>query len=151
MTLELPARIPDSTKNAQFPADGGLDIILVTTKLYLMASTLELIAGPRRQRLLQLMWDRERTAGDLAAQFDVTFGAISQHLRLLSDANLVEVRRVGRSRIYRAKKESFGPLAAALQVMWSDQLAKLKQLAESEIAATTGHHVDDLDSDKEKK
>jgi len=116
-----------------------------------MPSTLELIADPRRQRLLQLVWDEERSAGDLAAQFDVTFGAISQHLRILSDANLVEVRRVGRSRMYRAKKETLGPLAAALQSMWSDQLARLKQLAEREAAGNPVANQADENRNKEQR
>jgi DNA-binding transcriptional ArsR family regulator len=97
-----------------------------------MSAALKAIAEPRRQRILQLVWDRERTAGEIAAQFDVTFGAVSQHLRVLLEAGVVEQRRDGRRRWYRSNKQALGPLAAALEVMWGDRLAKLKMLAEAE-------------------
>jgi DNA-binding transcriptional ArsR family regulator len=42
----------------------------------------------------------ERAAGELAEPFQMTFGAISQHLRVLEDAELVSVRREGRNRLY---------------------------------------------------
>ena len=90
------------------------------------------ISEPRRERILQLVWERERTAGDIAAQFDVTFGAVSQHLKVLTKAGVVEQRRDGRQRWYRANKAALGPLAAALEAMWGDRLAKLKALAEAE-------------------
>ncbi|MEO8190112.1 MAG: metalloregulator ArsR/SmtB family transcription factor [Acidobacteriota bacterium] len=93
---------------------------------------LRAIAEPRRQRILRLLRDGERTAGEIAADADVTFGAISQHLRVLKDAGLVESRREGRSQIYRARTEALGPLAAVLQSMWEDRLGLLKGLAEWE-------------------
>jgi len=46
----------------------------------------------------------------VAARFDVTFGAVSQHLRVLEDAGLVSVRRDGRRRLYQARREQLGPL-----------------------------------------
>jgi DNA-binding transcriptional ArsR family regulator len=46
----------------------------------------------------------------VAARFDVTFGAVSQHLRVLEDAGLVSVRRDGRRRLYQARQEQLGPL-----------------------------------------
>ena len=51
-----------------------------------MIDTLAVLAEPRRQQILQLVWDEERAAGDIAANTDVTFGAVSQHLRVLRDA-----------------------------------------------------------------
>lgn len=97
-----------------------------------MASELSLIADPRRLAILELVWDAERTAGDIAGRFDVTFGAVSQHLRRLSDAGMVVVRRDGRRRWYRARRETLGPFAEALEAMWRGRLARLKQLAEAE-------------------
>jgi len=96
------------------------------------ASLLEIIAEPRRQRILRLVWDRELGAGEIAAEFDVTFGAVSQHLRVLRDAGLVAVRKDGRHRSYRARKKALGPLAALLEATWSDRLGELKKLAEAE-------------------
>jgi DNA-binding transcriptional ArsR family regulator len=64
----------------------------------------------------------------------VTFGAVSQHLRVLAEAGLVDVRRAGRSRLYRARKQDLGPLALWLESMWSTALDRLAQEAELEAA-----------------
>lgn len=90
------------------------------------------LANPVRQRILRLVWERERSAGDIASEFDVTFGAVSQHLAVLREAGVVTVRRAGRSRYYRADRAALGPMAAALESMWSDRLAVLKSMAERE-------------------
>lgn len=95
-----------------------------------MPAALALIAEPRRREILRLVWTRDRTAGEIAAQLPVTFGAVSQHLRLLREAGFVTVRKQGRLRIYRARPEALGPLAAALEAMWADGLERLKALAE---------------------
>jgi DNA-binding transcriptional ArsR family regulator len=85
----------------------------------------------RRQELLRLCWDEERAAGDLhRALPDVTFGAISQHLARLQAAGLVTVRKEGRRRLYRARKEALGPLGRMLESMWQDALWRLKLRAE---------------------
>jgi DNA-binding transcriptional ArsR family regulator len=88
------------------------------------------IAVPHRRELLRLCWRTERTAGELAAQFDVTFGAVSQHLKVLRDAGLVTVRREGTRRYYRADRAGLGPLAEYLESMWAEQLDQLAELAE---------------------
>jgi DNA-binding transcriptional ArsR family regulator len=90
------------------------------------------LANPVRQRILRLVWERERSAGQIASEFDVTFGAVSQHLAVLRRAGVVTVRREGRSRLYRADRAALGPLATALEAMWSDRLAVLKSMAERE-------------------
>jgi len=94
-------------------------------------TALALVAQPTRQSILRLVWGRERSAGDIAARVDVTFGAVSQHLRLLTEAGLVQRRKQGRSRLYRARRAAFGPLAATLEAMWSDRLGRLKAVAEA--------------------
>jgi DNA-binding transcriptional ArsR family regulator len=95
-------------------------------------AALRAVSEPRRREILRLVWDRERPAGDIAASFDVTFGAVSQHLRVLHDAGLVSVRRDGRRRLYRARREQFGPLRAVLEDLWRSDLEELKTLAEAE-------------------
>ena len=71
----------------------------------------EVIADPTRRRLIELLTDRERPAGELVTYFDVSFSAISQQLRILSDANIVQSRREGRKQIYRLNPESLDPIA----------------------------------------
>ena len=89
-----------------------------------------MIAEPRRRRILQLIWDQELAAGDIAAQFDVSFGAVSQHLQVLRDAGLVLFRKEGTKRYYRANRDGMGPLADYLESMWSANLDALAVLAE---------------------
>ena len=93
---------------------------------------LRVVAEPRRRDILRLVWDEELSAGEIASEFDVTFGAVSQHLKILSDAKLVVVRRDGRRRLYRADKAALGPLGQQLMALWGEQLKTLKHLAEDE-------------------
>lgn len=100
-----------------------------------MSDVLQALAPPRRRQILRLVWRGERSAGDVhRAIGDVTFGAVSQHLRALEAADLVCARREGRHRYYRARKEVLGPLARWLESMWDDALQRLKLRAELEEA-----------------
>jgi DNA-binding transcriptional ArsR family regulator len=94
---------------------------------------LAVIASPRRQEILRLVWEQERSAGAIHDELpDVTFGAISLQLRTLADAGLLSARVEGRNRFYRARREALGPLGNALKRMWDDALWKLKLAAELE-------------------
>lgn len=103
---------------------------------------LRVIAAPRRLRILELVWDRELSAGDIAAQFEVSWSAISQHLTVLKAAGFVVERRDGRSRFYRADRAALGPLRAVVEAHWRDGLNRLKQLAEAEQRDLDGSAVD---------
>lgn len=98
----------------------------------IVANALALVAEPRRAEILRLVWHGERSAGAIAAAMPVTFGAVSQHLRVLREAGLVAVRKDGRHRYYVARREAFGPLADALEAMWGSALLRLKDVAERE-------------------
>jgi DNA-binding transcriptional ArsR family regulator len=93
---------------------------------------LQVIAEPRRREILRLVWDAEVPAGVVAAHFDVTFAAVSQHLAVLREAGLVTVRRDGTRRLYRANRQALGRLGQVLEQMWTAQLAELAELAEQE-------------------
>lgn len=93
---------------------------------------LQVIAAPRRLRILELVWDTERSAGDIAAQFEVSWSAISQHLTVLKTAGFVVERREGRSRFYRADQAALGSLRAVVEEHWRGGLHRLKDLAEAE-------------------
>ena len=98
-----------------------------------MQAALQAIHEPRRREILHLVSRRELPAGEIHRAFgDVTFGAISQHLRVLADAGLVVMRKDGRRRLYRAQLEPLGPLRAWLETMWSRALDDLTTLAEAE-------------------
>ena len=97
------------------------------------AATLSVIASPRRQEILRLVWENERTAGDIhRAMPDVTFGAVSLQLRTLTEAGLVRARSEGRHRFYKTDRDALGPVGAVLKRMWDDALWRLKLAAELE-------------------
>ncbi len=93
---------------------------------------LQVIASPRRLRILELVWDRDLSAGEIAAQFDVSWPAISQHLAVLRTAGFVRERREGTSRIYRADPAALGSLRVVVEEHWRAGLNRLKALAEAE-------------------
>jgi DNA-binding transcriptional ArsR family regulator len=95
------------------------------------AALLDVVASPRRREILRLVWNEERSAGDIhRAMPDVTFGAVSLQLKVLLDAGVVEVRSDRQSRYYRARPEALGPIGQMLERTWNDALARLKVQAE---------------------
>ena len=98
-----------------------------------MSDLLQAVAEPRRQAILRLIWRGEREAGEIhRAVGDVTFGAVSQHLRVLREAGAVHVRKDGRRRLYRANHATLRPLRSYLESMWARSLRDLQSLAEDE-------------------
>jgi DNA-binding transcriptional ArsR family regulator len=98
-------------------------------------NAIEALGAPRRREILRLVWRRERSAGDVhRALGDVTFGAVSQQLRILADSGLLVRRQEGRKRFYQARKETLGPLEQWLETMWGEALYRLKIRAEMEEA-----------------
>jgi DNA-binding transcriptional ArsR family regulator len=96
---------------------------------------LRAVGTPRRREILRLLWRSEMSAGALhQALGDVTFGAVSQHLRVLSEAGLLTRRGEGQRRLYRARPERLGALRRSLESMWDDALYRLKLHAELEHA-----------------
>lgn len=95
-------------------------------------AALKAIAAPRRLQILALVRDGELSAGEIAAQFEVTRPAVSQHLNVLKEAGLVSERRNGTKRLYRARPEGLAPLRAFLEEFWEPRLETLKREAERE-------------------
>jgi DNA-binding transcriptional ArsR family regulator len=92
--------------------------------------SVQVIAEPRRRDILRLVWDDDLSASQIADRFPVTFGAISQHLKVVRDAGLVILRKEGTKHYYRADREAMGPLAEYRQSMWAASLDTLATLAE---------------------
>jgi DNA-binding transcriptional ArsR family regulator len=95
-------------------------------------AALKAIAAPRRRRILTLVRERELSAGEIAAHFDVTRPAVSQHLNVLKEAGLVSERRNGTRRLYRARPEGLVDLKEFLEGFWDERLEALKREAEKE-------------------
>lgn len=88
------------------------------------------IADPTRRRVLDVLRDGERAAGDLLGEFEFTQPALSQHLRVLREAGLVEQRRDGRHRRYRLKAERLGVVRDWIthyDRFWDQKLQSLRE------------------------
>ena len=90
------------------------------------------IAEPRRREILELVRERELSAGEIAARFEVTRPAVSQHLTVLRESGLLAERREGTRRLYRARPEGLAELRRFLERFWTDRLERLKLAAELE-------------------
>jgi len=98
----------------------------------LVRDSLSALASPIRREMLRLMWSAERSSGELASAFQISWPAISQNLKVLRESGLVRERRLGTSRLYRADRAALRPLEAYLRSMWRRDLDRLRLLAEAE-------------------
>ncbi len=97
------------------------------------------VAEPRRREILLLIQNHELSSGEIAARFDVTRPAISQHLKVLADAGLVTVRREGTRRLYKARPEGLAEVRQFLEEFWDTGLQLHKQAAETEERKSIRH------------
>jgi len=97
-----------------------------------MEAALRAIAEPNRRRILQLVSGGELSAGEIAAEFEITRPAVSQHLTVLKGAGLVAERRDGTRRLYSVRTEGFDDLKMFLEKFWGEGLERLKVAAEHE-------------------
>jgi DNA-binding transcriptional ArsR family regulator len=100
--------------------------------LWAVQEVLSAIAEPSRREILRLVWSTERTAGDVAAHFDLSRPNISKHLRILREAGLVSERREGTRRLYRACPERLAEVRRVLDAFWDEGLAAIKSSAEAD-------------------
>lgn len=92
----------------------------------------EAIAQPKRREILRLLADGERSAGELARNFEVTQPAVSQHLKVLKESGLINVRRDGARRLYSVRDEGLRDLHAFLAEVMPGRLARLKEIVEED-------------------
>ncbi|HEU5101115.1 MAG TPA: metalloregulator ArsR/SmtB family transcription factor [Roseiflexaceae bacterium] len=103
------------------------------------------LADPTRRAMLRSLAAGQRTIGELAAPFSMSFAAASKHVRVLEAAGLVRRRVAGRSHICRIEP---GPLATAdewlrfYERLWTDQLDALDAMLKAEDAAHASREGD---------
>jgi DNA-binding transcriptional ArsR family regulator len=91
------------------------------------------LGDPTRQRIVEMLAARELSAGEIARRFDMTAPAVSQHLKLLREAGLVQVRRDAQRRIYALDPAGLAELDAWLarfRHFWSARLDALEHKLE---------------------
>jgi DNA-binding transcriptional ArsR family regulator len=87
------------------------------------------VADPNRRRLLDLLLEEERSVQQLMPHFDVTIGAISQHLKILLESGLVARRKQGRYRFYRVRPEALKEVhdwTEHYRAFWESRLDQLR-------------------------
>ena len=100
------------------------------------AAVFEALADPTRRRVVELLGEGPRRAGELAAAVDASSPAMSRHLRVLLEAGVVSDERVSedaRVRMFRLRPESLVALQAwldQLQANWDEQLGSFKRHVE---------------------
>ena len=97
-----------------------------------MQAMLDAVSNPRRREILRLVWDRELSAGEIAARFDVSWPAVSQNLGVLRKAGLLTERKVANRRFYRADRAAAGSLALVLEEMWGKDLSRLQDVVQED-------------------
>jgi DNA-binding transcriptional ArsR family regulator len=93
---------------------------------------LRALAEPRRREILQLVAHQELAAGEIATAFDVTRPAVSQHLTVLKSAGLLDERRDGTRRLYRARPEGLSEIRELLDTMWASALDTARRIVEQD-------------------
>ena len=88
------------------------------------------ISDPTRLAILRSLASRPLPVSELAEAFPISRPAISQHLRILSDAGLVSARRQGTQRIYAVDPAGLKLLKAHFDQFWSSVLGNFKAAAE---------------------
>jgi DNA-binding transcriptional ArsR family regulator len=91
-------------------------------------NSLAALADPTRRRIVELLAEREHSAGELAAQFDAARPGVSRHLRVLREQGLVQVRNDGRRRLYSLDPQPLADLYAWLEhyrAFWQNRLDAL--------------------------
>src|SRR3954468_16602449 len=99
--------------------------------------SLAAIADPTRRRIVELLAERDRTAGEIVDEFDMSAPAISQHLKVLREAGLVTTRAEGQSRIQALNPEGLDEIGAWLERtrrFWSTRLDALERELRAEDA-----------------
>ncbi|MEX2557638.1 MAG: metalloregulator ArsR/SmtB family transcription factor [Actinomycetota bacterium] len=88
------------------------------------------LGDPTRRQVLRLVGSGTRSVTEIAAELPVSRPAVSQHLRILADAGLVDAQPDGRRRVYRVREQGLVRLRSELHQFWTTTLDNLKEVAE---------------------
>lgn len=91
-----------------------------------------------RRRVLDRLKKRPRSVGEIVRGLPISQPAVSQHLRVLHEANLVAVRREGNRRIYSIKREGLDEVRRYIEGFWDDALDRFADEAQREASRRKG-------------
>lgn len=98
------------------------------------AEVLTALADPTRRGIFEALRAQPATVGELARSQPVSRPAVSQHLKILADARLVQARAEGRQRIYSIRREGLDDLRGYVDGFWSDVLSAFAAEVERRVA-----------------
>jgi len=96
----------------------------------LAAKAMDALGDPTRRAVFELLQGGEQSVGELAARLPVSRPAVSQHLRVLKEAELVDERRNGTRRLYRVDPRGVAEVRAYFDRFWNEALGAFKEAAE---------------------
>jgi DNA-binding transcriptional ArsR family regulator len=103
----------------------------------MQAAAFDILADPSRRRILALLLEGERSAGELVEALQISQPAVSKHLKVLREAGFAEVRADAQRRLYRLRPEPLAEIDAWLQPFrryWATKLDKLERYLDEEEA-----------------
>lgn len=101
--------------------------------MFVANKSLLALGEPNRQKIIKLLSKKPLSAQEVSDSFTVSRPAISKHLRILVEADLIEYRSMGTRNIYQLRQKGFDSIRNELDSMWSHALARFKLLAENTI------------------
>lgn len=96
-----------------------------------VSEMMKALGDPQRVAILRLVHSAELPAGEIASHFRTTRQAVSQNLKVLTNARLIELRQEGTRRFYRIRPEAFEDIRSFLEAFWDNRLTTLKDEIES--------------------
>ncbi|MBH9966956.1 ArsR/SmtB family transcription factor [Rossellomorea oryzaecorticis] len=93
------------------------------------------IADPTRREMLRLLSEKDRPISDITSHFSISRTAVTKHLGILTEADLVSGKKVGREKIYSLHPEPLTELKVWLsyyEQFWTNKLSMLKYLVEDD-------------------
>ena len=110
-----------------------------------MNATLTALAEPNRLNIVELLRGGPRAVGSIAEQLGLRQPQASKHLRVLSDAGVIDVQPVAQQRIYRLRPEAFRELHSwteSYRVLWEERLDRFDEVLQ-EVQAKENHEPTD--------
>ena len=101
-------------------------------------AAIKALAEPNRVEILRLTRDQPRSVGEIAAHFDISLQAVSQHLQVLREAGLVSEERDGARRLYSVQADGLQAVREFVEGLWPGRLNRLKRLAETKARSRRG-------------
>ena len=96
-----------------------------------MGSPWKAISDDSRRRILIILKEKERTPTEIATHFNFSLPALSTHLRVLRDADLVTERKEGQNRLYSVNRVKMSEMMQFFDAFWDNKLKSLKEYVEN--------------------